>query len=479
MEQSVVEGLHNLCLTKEEEEEITITTKSRTDLLEECALSLFGRLLTDRHQNLRALKNTLKSAWKMGLDLQIVEVGNSVLQFKFNSEYQLQWVERNGPWNFENNLLLLCRWRKGLSASNINFTHSPFWVQIWDLPFEHMSMEVGRDLGNCLGNFIEADRRTGHYDQAKFMRIRVNLQLDKPLRRRGKVAGDDGDKFWVSFKYERLPTFCYICGRMGHDDRHCPESAEHHNSPRQYGEWLRASRNQRFTAGKSKSTSSEGGGVEEFAAHGEAQTHSAERLSSDSVINVECGSSGGCKKNDEKKSGLSGNSNGAESEEKNGEKVEMECDNPARASKHAEPSVQPNDLGSKKQVQVGLLGMGRTAKEELEQLVDPSLSKPTILLTNDNIGIKSPKNSNTSPSRGKKQRAKVQIKKLARELGKGKSIDPNSQAPPVGSKRDGKLVFEDGGEDTRAKKRCIASGISQPLSDERSAVAAAQHRREQ
>ena len=195
MEQSVVEGLHNLCLTKEEEEEITITTKSRTDLLEECALSLFGRLLTDRHQNLRALKNTLKSAWKMGSDLQIVEVGNSVLQFKFNSEYQLQWVERNGPWNFENNLLLLCRWRKGLSASNINFTHSPFWVQIWDLPLEHMSMEVGRDLGNCLGNFIEADCRTGHYDQAKFMRIRVDLQLDKPLRRRGKVAGDDGEKF--------------------------------------------------------------------------------------------------------------------------------------------------------------------------------------------------------------------------------------------------------------------------------------------
>ena len=85
MEQSVVEGLHNLCLTKEEEEEITIITKSRIDLLEECALSLFGRLLTDRHQNLRALKNTLKSAWKMGSDLQIVEVGNSVLQFKFNS----------------------------------------------------------------------------------------------------------------------------------------------------------------------------------------------------------------------------------------------------------------------------------------------------------------------------------------------------------------------------------------------------------
>ena len=152
-----MEGLLNLRLTKEEEEEISIKTKSRADLLEECSLSLFGRLLTDRHQNQRALKNTLRSAWKMGSDLQIVDVGNNILQFKFNSEFQLQWVERNGPWNFENNLLLLCRWQKGLSASNILFTHSPFWVQIWGLPFEHMSLEVGKELGNSLGNFIESD----------------------------------------------------------------------------------------------------------------------------------------------------------------------------------------------------------------------------------------------------------------------------------------------------------------------------------
>ena len=71
------------------------------------------------------------------------------------------------------------------------------------------------------------------------------------------------------------------------------------------------------------------------------------------------------------------------------------------------------------------------------------------------------------------------IKKLARELGKGKSPDSDSQVPPVGSKRDGKHIFEDDGEDSRTKKRCTKSGISQPTIDERSAVAAVQHRREQ
>ena len=79
MEQLVVEGLFNLCLIREEEEEIPITAKSRADLLEERSLSLFGRLLNDRHQNQRALKSTLKSAWKIDYDLQIMEVGNNIL----------------------------------------------------------------------------------------------------------------------------------------------------------------------------------------------------------------------------------------------------------------------------------------------------------------------------------------------------------------------------------------------------------------
>ena len=127
MEQEIIEELQHLCLAKEEEEDdILISTQSRDDLLEECSLSLFGRLLSDRQQNMRALKNTLRAAWKMGSELRIVDVGNNTLQFKFGSSYQRDWVENSGPWNFENNLLLLCRWKKGLTAGNIVFTHSPF-----------------------------------------------------------------------------------------------------------------------------------------------------------------------------------------------------------------------------------------------------------------------------------------------------------------------------------------------------------------
>ena len=77
MDQDVINGLQHLQLTKEEEEEISISTSDSSNLLEECELSLFGRLLADRHQNMRAFKSTLRSVWKMGSDFRIVYVGRS------------------------------------------------------------------------------------------------------------------------------------------------------------------------------------------------------------------------------------------------------------------------------------------------------------------------------------------------------------------------------------------------------------------
>ena len=48
MEQAILDGLQNLQLTKEEEEDIQVTLQDRADLLEECALSLFGKLQSDK-----------------------------------------------------------------------------------------------------------------------------------------------------------------------------------------------------------------------------------------------------------------------------------------------------------------------------------------------------------------------------------------------------------------------------------------------
>ena len=51
MEQDLIEGMKHMRLTKEEEVHILVSEEGRSELLEECSLSLIGRLLTDRKQN--------------------------------------------------------------------------------------------------------------------------------------------------------------------------------------------------------------------------------------------------------------------------------------------------------------------------------------------------------------------------------------------------------------------------------------------
>jgi len=80
------------------------------------------------------------------------------------------------------------------------------------------------------------------------MHIKVDLPIDKPLRRGGHVVSKDGEKSWIHFRYERLPTFCFLCGMLGHDDKHCQVPTDQQGTPKQYGEWLRA--NGSFKGGK-------------------------------------------------------------------------------------------------------------------------------------------------------------------------------------------------------------------------------------
>ena len=103
-----------------------------------------------------------------------------------------------------------------------------------------MTEDIGKDIGSKIGRVLEVDKRAMQVDQAKFLRIRVEVPIDIPFRRGGYVKNDEGGRFWVDFRYERLPTFCYRCGILGHDEKHCQASSMEQLSGSQYGEWLKA-----------------------------------------------------------------------------------------------------------------------------------------------------------------------------------------------------------------------------------------------
>ena len=115
MDSDFIERLQCINLTSEEGEVITVRSDHREKILEECNLSLIGRFLIAKPINHRSAKNLLSSVWKFGQDLKITDVGDGLIQFKFAMESQLLWVVNNGPWSFDNHILLLRRWEQGRS----------------------------------------------------------------------------------------------------------------------------------------------------------------------------------------------------------------------------------------------------------------------------------------------------------------------------------------------------------------------------
>ena len=100
------------------------------------------------------------------------------------------------------------------------------------------------DISNRIGNYIAGYERKGATEQARYLQIKVELSIDKPLRRGGLMTSPEGESCWVDYRYERLSTLCYAWWRLGHElkvySNRCHGEEE---EPMQYGEWLRASFN--------------------------------------------------------------------------------------------------------------------------------------------------------------------------------------------------------------------------------------------
>ncbi|MBA0603155.1 hypothetical protein Gorai_003310 [Gossypium raimondii] len=118
-----------------------------------------------------------------------------------------------------------------------DFNHTPFWVRIANIPMEYMDRDMAMEVGSAIGEVLAIDWRDRDGDC-----IRINIDINKPLRRVVHFTNHGGEEFVCSIRYEKLPRFCYICTLIGHTTQKYKaqkNSNENQDNIFQYGKWLR------------------------------------------------------------------------------------------------------------------------------------------------------------------------------------------------------------------------------------------------
>ncbi|MBA0605945.1 hypothetical protein Godav_018472 [Gossypium davidsonii] len=211
--------LAQLSINEEEEEILQIQedVQSTTDVGD---YQLVGCFLTASIINFSAMKSTLANLWHPIYGVQIRDLGEKRYLFKFYHSMDMERVLKGLPWTFNNHLLILNNLKRGEDPLKIPLVHVPFWVQIHEVPLGLFSKSLAMLLGNFIGVFLEYDASNLGKENHNFIRVRVQIDVRKPLRRKKQVMSN-GVCSYVKFKYEWLSLFCFFCGRLGHNDSYC------------------------------------------------------------------------------------------------------------------------------------------------------------------------------------------------------------------------------------------------------------------
>ncbi|KAL0433562.1 UNVERIFIED_CONTAM: hypothetical protein Slati_2690500 [Sesamum latifolium] len=107
-----------------------------------------------------------------------------------------------------------------------------------------MNLGVASFIGDSLGKFRDLEMDDSGRTWGSTIHMRVAINVTEPLLRALRVCTPMGDELVVSFTYERLQNFCYLCGRLGHIHNSCElrfeEGFQEPTDGMPYGAWLRA-----------------------------------------------------------------------------------------------------------------------------------------------------------------------------------------------------------------------------------------------
>ncbi|BFG30758.1 hypothetical protein CerSpe_170320 [Prunus speciosa] len=199
----------------------------------QAGIMLAGTIIADKPPNREAAKGILKKAWSGFSEAKIMEVKDKTFAITVSDATMAKRILDSGPWSVMGFSSSIQPWPSDLGIEEIQFHLIPLWVQAHGVPLKDMTTAKANRLGRFIGDVLQVEDPVQAGGLRGFLRVRVLVDISKPLPPGFGLPRSDLSKLWIAFCYEKLSNFCH-----GEHDCSFVTATMRTQSEQLFGEWM-------------------------------------------------------------------------------------------------------------------------------------------------------------------------------------------------------------------------------------------------
>ncbi|KAL2901420.1 LINE-1 reverse transcriptase-like protein [Bienertia sinuspersici] len=122
---------------------------------------------------------------------------------------------------FHASVVVFKDWQEDRALRDYKFEDSAIWVRVEGIPANVNQSKVALNILERVGVCIFLDKDNSEENPQRATRVRIWLDLRKPLIPGVFLGLENGNTKWVDIRYEGVFIFCKNCGKIGHKESHC------------------------------------------------------------------------------------------------------------------------------------------------------------------------------------------------------------------------------------------------------------------
>ncbi|KAJ4833437.1 hypothetical protein Tsubulata_018908 [Turnera subulata] len=135
--------------------------------------------------------NTMKQVWRPVDGIEVSQVDCNLVVFQFYHWCDRQRMLDQEPWNFDDQVVLLKEPTGTEQPSSMQLFHAPFWVRVYDVPYNFRTESVVRVVAGKIRSFMGLEENC-QLQCGKYISFRLSFDVRRPLVRDSFLVGMGG-----------------------------------------------------------------------------------------------------------------------------------------------------------------------------------------------------------------------------------------------------------------------------------------------